>query len=123
MVFSSSWPLSSKILFILNYDPPKHDNSEHFKCIKKSVLQTVEKIQPIKCRKKGRGHFRQFRTGFTTSHSSQIIPWGQVNLNQLRYPLLNESAYNFEPGPRLSVQDNQVQHGRYQNVPTDPLMT
>ncbi len=42
----------------------------------------------FKGRKKGRGHFRQFRTGLTTSHSSQVIPWGQIILNQLRYPLL-----------------------------------
>ncbi len=42
----------------------------------------------LKGRKKGHGHFRQFRTGLTTSHSSQVIPWGQITLNQLRYPLL-----------------------------------
>ena len=52
----------------------------------------------FKGRKKGRGHLRQFCTGFTTYHSFQIIPWGQITLNQLRYP---QSAYNFEPGPRL----------------------
>ncbi len=39
----------------------------------------------FKGRIKGRGHFRQFCTG---SHSSQVIPWGQITLNQLRYPRL-----------------------------------
>jgi len=32
--------------------------------------------------------------------SSQVIPW---HLFTLRYLLLNESAYNFEPGPRLHM--------------------
>ncbi len=31
-------------------------------------------------RKKGRGNFWQFCTGLTTSHSSQVIPWGQITL-------------------------------------------
>ena len=47
---------------------------------------------------RGRGHFRQFRKGLTTFHSSQVIPWG---LKSVEISSSNESAYNFEPGPRL----------------------
>ncbi len=34
----------------------------------------------FKGRKKGVAISRQFCTGLTTSHSSQVIPWGQITL-------------------------------------------
>ena len=57
---------------------------------KRLYHKRLRRYSHFKGRKKGHGHFQQFRSGFTTSHSSQIILWGQITLNQLRYPLLNE---------------------------------
>ena len=69
----------------------------------------------LKSRKKGCGLFRHFCSGFTTSHSSHVIPWGQITLNQLRYPLLNESAYKLKLGPLLT-HELQVSCGYLLNI-------
>jgi len=41
----------------------------------------LRRYSQFKGQKEGHGHFQQFRTGFTTSHSSQVIPWHRITLN------------------------------------------
>ena len=37
-----------------------------------------------------RGHFLAFCSGYRIWNTSQLIPWGQITLKKLSYPLLNE---------------------------------
>ena len=61
-----------------------------------NILSSLASLQTKKFRMyseilaiKGCGHFGAFRPGQGNWHILQVIPWGQISLEQLRCPLLN----------------------------------